>query len=343
MKNNTRTALWICFSLLLSTSLASRSHAQRHVDTASSNGCFRQPVTPIASIPTLHSDMNFDCLMGYIYFDSLCRSITSRRQLDSLAGRLRSWDTLKILARFLYRMTEYDADLFEEYLNAAVSLNPLYHLTPGVVRAVLLDRMDSVLGKRNKLTLLSEASAILRIHVDAVFGGVDSSATIPVDPLPVRCVFGSVVDVIKGIHWRQGAQPPESPKVRLLTASPEVNFVVSPYWHKIHVAEEDNWSIGVDSSGSTTVRCDSCYGSNAVQAGKNYVVFLRSVFNDYNGTNSYYDYFPKAYYSQEGGIFEIDASNNVLIPSNYFGYGTSVPLATFLSALHSDISSITSH
>ncbi|MDP4237721.1 MAG: hypothetical protein Q8919_14855, partial [Bacteroidota bacterium] len=89
--------------------------------------------------------------------------------------------------------------------------------------------------------------------------------------------------------------------------------------------------------------CPECYGTSSIQESKEYIVFLSSMLLDYNGTTSYYTYWPLKGYSLEGGIFPIDGDGNVLIPSNFFGYGTSLPLALFESDIRKDIDSIILH
>ena len=328
--------------ILFLTAGVSVAFAQRRIDTLpTTQGCYRQPIAPISAIPTLHSDMPLDCILGYIYFDSLCRGVHTRNQLDSLANIIVSWDTLKPFMRFQYRMSEYDADLYEEYCDASSALNPSYYLIPAVPRYVLKQRQDSILGFRNKLSYLTMASTILHIRVDTVTDSFDSLASYPKWPLPLKCVRATVLDTIKGIHIRQSDDFSYGGSHILSTVS-LINFAFSPYWQKLN-PRGDNAGIGVDSLGNNYFACDSCFGFNAVQSGKEYIVFLQDIFLDYDGTNSYYTYWPFATYSTEGGIFPIDGLGNVKIPSNFFGYGNSVPIATFESSIRSDINTIISH
>lgn len=110
---------------------STESFAQRPVDSIpTSMGCYRQAITPISDIPTLHSDMPLDCLLGYVYFDSLCRSVSTYLQLDTMISQVTSWDTMKVFMRFMYEMQQYDADLFEEYLYAAQYFKPLLCCAP---------------------------------------------------------------------------------------------------------------------------------------------------------------------------------------------------------------------
>jgi hypothetical protein len=90
----------------------------------------------------------------------------------------------------------------------------LYKISPAVVRQVLLDPMSALLGHGNKVTCFTEASLILRIHVEAVVSDVDSLASVPVWPLPLQCIYATVVDTIKGLHFRQGISPPTLTKIQ---------------------------------------------------------------------------------------------------------------------------------
>jgi hypothetical protein len=85
------------------------------------------------------------------------------------------------------------------------------------------------------------------------------------------------------------------------------------------------------------------YNDNSLQLNREYIVFLENLYLDYNGTNSFYTYRPFSSYNREGGIFPINSDGYVQIPSNYFGYGTSVPLTAFKNYLQVDIESIISH
>lgn len=319
------------------------SDAQRVVSGPVNSGCYRQAVQPIQSVPTLHSDMGLDCMLGYIYFDSLCRTPLERYQLDSLTNLISSWDTLKIFMRMKYRMSEYDPILYKEYL---LSGPPVYHsyvTTPSVIDQLLSERMITNLGK-TKLPYITTASAILHIHVTEVHSDSDTMATIPVAPLPMTCVRADILDVIKGINLPMCEQltvPGASGYKQILT-TPCIEFNFSPVWEK-ELLRGDVVNTAVDSSGNVIPNCVNCYGLASVTTGKDYIVFLRAVPLDYDGTSFYFALWPLSSYSAEGGIFPIDENGNVESVSDFFGYGHSVPVADFLSSLRVDIQKITDH
>jgi hypothetical protein len=288
--------------------------------------------------------MSLDCLLGYIYFDSLCRSLHYHSQVDSLLALSRGWDTMKVFMRLMYRMQEYDADLFSEYMLAATDLNTSYHMEPAVVTFEFHDTMRSVLGQYNKLAYMVNAPVILHIHVVDTGSSADSGAAIPMYPLPMKCITASVVQAIKGQHIRctslgltqiqKHVMPQDNPCY--------IHITYSPYWQKLHSRGDVN-AVGISSSGQAHISCDSCFGQAALEAGKDYIVFLEDGELDYDGTHAFYEYSPFTTYSNEGGIFPIDSNQNVLIPSNFFGYGTSVPLVTFLSDLQTDLNTFLNH
>jgi hypothetical protein len=244
--------------------------------------------------------------------------------------------------RFMYKMAEYDADLFKEYLFAAGAIAPSYHVNPIYVEYKFILHMWDVLGRQNKLAYLTVAPVILHIHVVDVEDDNDSLCSTPIWPYPLKCVRAVIVDTIKGTHIRQGdpvtgyRPPSHGNNHAVQSVSSWVDIEYSPVTPK-------SYSVGDLVSGGDDSQCDSCYGMNALVPGNDYIVFLEDSFLDYNGIHSFYEYVPYATYNYEGGIFPIDSSGNVLSQDNYFGYGASIPLFTFETLLKADIQSIVSH
>ena len=326
------------------------SHAQRPTSKPATIGCYRQPITPISAIPTLHSDMPLDCILGYIYFDSLCRSFSSWDQsdamLDSLVPHITSWDTMRSFMRFMYRMQEYDADLYVEFIQSARYLDTSYRLMPGAFELRFIEQMRSVLGYYNKLAYLTIAPVILHIKVIDTTASYDSLCPVPVWPLPRKCVSAIVLDTIKGIHLRSGTTIAFKQVIKRdkpLSMLSWINIAYTPTSAKPSAGGDVSIGQPFDSTGLAPFQCDSCFGWNALIPGNEYIVFLDDGFLDYNGTNSFYEYVPYNGFNSEGGIFPVDSSGNVLSSDNYFGYGPLVPLSTFETDLQADIQSIVSH
>ncbi len=285
-----------------------------------------------------------DCILGYIYFDSLCRGLRSSAQVDTLLSRITSWDTLRIFMRFLYKMEEYDPDLFREYEFGAVYLDTNYNISPALVAYKFWEYMNNMLGRKNRYNYLSEVSLILHIRVFDVQTTYDSLCNFPFNAPPRKCVSAYVIDTVKGLHFRscdydfykqyhKGSKPQD--------AIPCISIMYSPFSPKSY-AYSDHIVIPIDTT-STDFPCDKCYGQTALESGKDYIVFLEDLFLDYNGLNSFYEYTPYPTYNEEGGIFPIDSNGNVLSEDDYFGYGVSTSLPAFETSLRSDIQSIILH
>jgi hypothetical protein len=182
--------------------------------------------------------------------------------------------------------------------------------------------MNRILGPKNKLTFLTDADVILRVRITNVYNHIDSLAN---DPIPMQCILASVTQIYKGMNIRSCLSIGN-----VISAEPIscIAFEYSTNWYKEFA---DNMN-----SGAIT----SLYSSNDIISNNEYIIFLNNVYFDYDGINSYYSYWPSRGYSTEGGIFPI-VNNQVLIPSNYFGYGTSVPLTQFNILLQNDINFIT--
>jgi hypothetical protein len=323
----------IVVALLLS---SINSLAQRRVEAPTSTGCFRQIHAPILYAPPLHSDMPLDALHGYMYFDSLSRSFTGWSQVDSFATLITGNDTLKHFLKYRFAMSNYDDILFSEYLNFGQTVNSMYKTTPGYILQKLTERENLILGSRNKKIMLTHASLILHLKITSVHLEWDSLAHIPVSPLVQQCITAQVLDTIKGMHFLSHTT---SSGTFLSTPSIFINFSLSPLWGK--GPTESHLRTGVDYRDSANVvsPCVNCFGTKSLIPGSEYIVFLGSQALDFDGINSYYDYWPMSSFEPQGGIFPI-VGGNVIDSSNYWGYGTSVSLSGFESSLKADILAI---
>ena len=322
----------ICFlgaALVLS---AGNAYSQRPTEGPTSTGCYRQQVSPITYAPPLHSDMSLDVFQGYTWFDSMSRTFTSWDQIQKYADSIRSWDTLKYFMKYQYALSDYDDLLFQEYRGDAEHVDSAYHIPPGIVTIALDQREKAILGPRDKRILLAHAGPILHVRVISASTEFDSVASIPYHPLAQECIQATILDTIKGKHFL--SYP--------VGDGPEymVEFSFSPLWPKgfRHADLATNVDYTVDSN--LVNPCPACFGTTSAVVDSEYIVFLGSAYLDYNGTYAYYDYWPLHNYEPEGGILPI-VGGNVQDPSNYWGYGTSVPLATFLADLRADIYTLT--
>jgi hypothetical protein len=164
----------------------------------------------------------------------------------------------------------------------------------------------------------------------------------PVSPLPLECITAQVIDTIKGKHFRQcdGREAYVNSRTEGSGLYSCISFDFSPYWKKIPTMTCVVVT-SIDAKGNVEPPSADCYGTNSIRTGGDYIVFLKNIYLDNDSTNTYFTYWPFGNYSMEGGIFEIDAAGNVQIPSDFFGYGKSVPLSRFKELIRRDITTIT--
>jgi hypothetical protein len=320
MKNR---VLDFCLIVLACLSFDRASFAQhrvRRVDTGIvALGCFTDAIKPISQIPPLRSDMPPYCRRGYLYFDSLCRTLRTYMQVDSLITLAKTRDSLRQITRFLYSMSDYDDDLLEEYRMASYQMDTNYRGGPGAIYFPCLDSIQGIFGYYDKRTYFVEVPVILHIHVVDLIDNDTLRYSWPHEL--IECATAKVVESLKGKH------------VRTVESSATSN--PGPFIHISYFASiKERYRNESD---------DSSKRKHTLEPGNDYVVFLENEPHGYDGHFSYYNYLPYCCFSREGGIFPIDSTGNVQIPSNYFGYGTNVPLATFEADLRADIQSIVSH
>ncbi|MEO6940740.1 MAG: hypothetical protein ABI444_11500 [Candidatus Kapaibacterium sp.] len=322
--------------LLLLVLVPAFAHAQRSrsIDKATTNGCYRQPVTPISVAPTLRTDMSLNTLIGYIYLDSLMKSLTSQSQLDSLFSRLRHYDTLKYVNKYIFAMSDYDATLFEEYGLAGYDVNPLYRGVPGAIIETLKQKAHDVIPDSLLLRYLVNTSVILHIKVNGVVNDADNLGNTPDHPIPMQCVNAEVIDTIKGKHLMTGScsSPQTSHGVLVQSSHPCILFSYSPVWGKntsdfVRVGESDDMSGSNDST---------------IAVGREYIVFLHAMFIDYDGTHSFYNYWPSNGLKLQGGVFPILSNGNIVDTENLAGLGTAPTLIAFKKKLRYEIQRILS-
>ncbi len=290
--------------------LAQRS---RQIDTVTITGCYRQQVSPILVAPTLRTDMSLNTLLGYIYLDSLMRGLTSQAQLDSFYNTIKSYDTLKYFNKYIYAMSDYDAVLLEEYSLAEYAINMLYQAVPGAIIETLKQKGHDIVPDSLLLRYLVNCSVILHIKVNSITNDADSFGYIPTHPIPMRCINAEVLDTIKGKHLLTGICAPLqiSHGIAVQSSNPCILFSYSPVWKKntsdfVSVGESDDMSGAADS---------------AVTVGSEYIVFLHAMFFDYDGTHSFYNYWPSTGAKLQGGIFPILSDGNIIDSGNLAGLG----------------------
>ena len=75
---------------------------------------YKIPLAPLTHLPELHTDMTFDCLIGYIAMDSIAEDIGWQGILQR--PLITSIDSLKLSARLMYGILDYDPVLLRRYI-----------------------------------------------------------------------------------------------------------------------------------------------------------------------------------------------------------------------------------
>jgi len=292
--------------------------------------------------------MSLDAFIGYLWFDSVMRSLTSHAEVDSLKRQLNSFDTIKQFLRYYYALTDYDAILFRDYLSEGYYVNSSYPFSPLLVSNAVQSRIGYRTGVSAKIKFLVSSGPILHIVADDVelqshnYGGParDSIHTF-------ACIMAHVLDTIKGRHFlsgpcydgyhsKKGGRSNESaslPTESCITFSYDTSFFRGPNNSVMYI---DHDSLG------NLLPCIPCYGSNAAISGGEYIVSLIPYPLGRDTISDFYSYVPFAPYEKTGGIFPV-IEGNVQDPSNFFVYGTSVPIADFENDIKADISTIQSY
>lgn len=308
------------------------SQRSRTIDTATTWGCYRQQVIPISYAPPLKTDMSLNALIGYIYLDSLMRGLTSEAQLDSFYRKISNYDTLKYFNKYLYAMSEYDAILLEEYGLAGYAINSLYKGVPGAIIETLKQKAYEIIPDSLLLRYLINCSIIVHIKVNSITNDADSFGYVPVHPIPMRCINAEIMDTIKGKHILTGDCASSLTRHNMTTQSinPCILFSYSPVWKK-NTSDFVNIGESEDMSGD---------GDSTVAVGKEYIVFLHSMFFDYDGTHSFYNYWPSSGLKLQSGIFPILSNGNIVDSGNLAGLGPTPSLTAFKAKLRSEITRI---
>lgn len=312
--------------------VASDVQAQRpqHI---TSNSCTWHRIPPVTNIPPYHGDMNLDEFLGYLYLDSLCRSLTSRDQLNSLANQIANFDTLRRFLKYDYILKNYNSKEFYDYLLFALDQKPSYKVSPmGVITTMETRALDILPDSQQKYLMLASAATVLHVRVIGTWTDIDTVA-VSYDPFRMVCVNAQVLDTIKGRHLDidtcdDGTSP-------YLVIPSCFKFMYPPIWEK-GPGPFGGIQLAVRDSAGWPINCSTCYGKDAFIPGQEYIVVLKNLYSGYDGVNALHNYVPYNYLEPSGGVFPI-VQGDVIDPYDFWGYGQSVPIQTFKANLQQDI------
>jgi hypothetical protein len=260
--------------------------------------------------------MPLEQFVGYTIMDSIITYgkdsfPTSQAQKNFIESLTCTGDTLNYALKYLYLLADYNPFLYYNFLTSYQTGNQ----QPMSILTELLNYVGKKCSFPKQGVVKSEF--ILHLYVNVAEDFVYESQ--PGDYMNLTYAYCNVIDTIKG------------------QVLPDVN-------NTINVFMED--SAGIQVKKATTLNVPSnteflfYYNKqwlSAVQPNKEYIVFS-FITGACIGTEQYYDIRP-IFLDRMTGVFPI-VNGSVIDEKNNFGWGTSVPLATFKQNLQELIDSI---
>ncbi|TAL68680.1 MAG: hypothetical protein EPN82_10405 [Bacteroidetes bacterium] len=273
----------------------------------------------LTQIPTYHSDMPLDCMVGYIVMDSLSRNEYGVPIFDFIEGT--SIDTIKVVARYLYSVCDYNPTLLRSYINTLRDSfpGPTFKSSPSNTYYKTQQEISKRINEFGKdFAFLIVSHYILRIRVDSVVVGVDTTFN---ETMNWVNVASTVLEKIKGIYLPENCHYDNNKINNAILDSYQCLLFGYPFEAKTGPRDEVyEYPPGI---------------IRTVVKGEEYFVFLEHI-SMQKGT----DYIHPVYkFEQSGGLFKIE-NENVLDPSNFWGLGTQPSIEDFRNNLNDKISII---
>lgn len=155
------------------------------------------PTPGLPVIPELHTDMTLEAFIGYVYLDSLARTIGIESAVASPDNM--TIHDLKAISRYIYGMGDYDPVLLLRHFTSTLDSsfpNERYASYPAntyynILRVI--DQRKNEFGRDNALLVIS--SYILYVRATATATGMDSSFPRPTGWTNITC---DIVETFKG-------------------------------------------------------------------------------------------------------------------------------------------------
>ncbi|MEP7218431.1 MAG: hypothetical protein ABI876_05920 [Bacteroidota bacterium] len=280
------------------------------------------------SYPISTTGMPTDVAAAYHWFDSVARTYTPP-QIDlgltyrtSLAD-----DTLKRALHYAYAINDYNPFLFLTMQDVDSSRYSGIKTRPLLLWSSILAHLREIAPDDTTgmvLRTLTQASYILRVKVNNISSHTDTMAAWARNGIVVQA---EVLDTIKG-QFLPSCTLPETSKPQVLSGEPCIEFEYRAEWFK-----EDAYS-------SRPMSADSVLGSTWMKVDSEYVVFLNTLPVGRDSNHVIATISP-VMLGTSGGMYAIEGGN-VKDWNNDFGFGASVPVATFLTRIQGKINEITS-
>lgn len=280
----------------------------------------------LQTVPELHTDMSWDCLIGYIAMDSIGR--TQKTEQVRSRSYNTTIDSLRVAARFAYAVADYNPVLLRSFIQTSNKMHNVYQQTKPVyaystVQEAVFRKIHSF-GRDYSMLLL--ADYVYRVRVTDVVTGTDTLYSIPKRVVNVAC---RIEEVFKGQHWVGNCNTVHAPAMATGTThstDPLGRCLIFHFLHNARTGPLDLASIE-----------DTVYTGiyTTPQVDEEYIVFL-----DISRLTEEADTItPLGIIEATGGLFRI-TDGMVADPSNIWGLGTSPALTAFRQRLTDRINDI---
>ncbi len=284
--------------------------------------------TVLTSTPPLSTGMPFDVLIGYIYLDSIVRTVPLNT-VDSFYKQLGYSDTLRQAVKYIYEMNDFDPIIFEQYVYSQ-RIRTKSNYPNDILKKIYTCIKKKYPDSLKTTLLLYSADYILDIKADWVSTIIDT--TRPAffsNSIVTEC---EVLDTIKGKHRpgcifdsltaKHGIAQPQS-------VSSCLEFSYLPNWSRTEHVDALPADSGLVLNGRDWIQKDS-----------EYIVFLQLSDLGRDSTYNYSSLNPLRTANTMAGMYPV-RGGIVYDPNNDFGFGTGLTASQFKSRLRSRIYSIT--
>jgi hypothetical protein len=199
------------FTLLLTLTTGYLSSQQAYCQTSILSPqeiLYAVPTPGLSRIPELRTDMTLEAFIGYVYLDSLSRTIGIETAVASPDNM--TIHDLKAISRYIYGMGDYNPILLLRHFTSTLDSsfpNERYASYPAntyynILRVI--DERRNEFGKDNALLIIS--SYILHVRATATITGMDTSFGSPTPHTTIAC---DIIETFKGkVSPNNNCKPP---------------------------------------------------------------------------------------------------------------------------------------
>jgi hypothetical protein len=309
-------------ALMLMVVFSMPTHAQIRAEIDDNDPEYDGPLVlqfPILTLrPPVTTDMPLDVLLGYIFADSLARSVPTAESA-SLINNLTESDTLQHALRYYYLMDDYDPVRFFQW--RGWSTNGTYMTPPGWLCYSLMRRAYEIIPNARKIMPIHDADIIAHVLVHSVYQKTDTSARFARTAELVTC---EIIDPIKGnrIPYCKSYDGTSDLDEEVLISHPALLGSCLQFDYRLE------WSRVGDAEAFSDTSFGSPSGEQWIKTNHEYIVFLQFAgiygrFDDTVYTGSNWGYLtPGRIVSMTttGGMYPI-IDGRVYDPNDDFGFG----------------------